>query len=394
MAGNLLLIHGGGPTAVMNASLHGAILQAQSQPEIQGIYGALGGMRGFLEEKLADLRRLSGQELERLAATPGSLIGTSLDILSADDYQVMARLAQRHGIGYILCSGGNGTMDACGKLFDACRALGLEVCVIGIPKTMANDLAMTDHSPGYGSAARYLAGSVAELCADAQGMPTQIVVVEALGRSTGWVAAASALAEDCGVDGPDLIYLPEVDFSEEAFLEDVGQLIARKGSGVIVASEGLHLADGTPVAEPVFQAGRAAYFGDVSAQLAGLITQRLGLPARAEKPGRLGRASIAWQSQTDREEAFLAGKAAVRAAVRGESGKMVAFERMGTSPYRIRPYLVDLRRVMAYEKTVPIHFINERRNGVTDAFKAWCRPLLGAPMPRMLSPRACQQVLV
>ena len=207
-------------------------------------------------------------------------------------------------------------MDACGKVYAACKAQGLDVRVVGIPKTMDNDIAVTDHAPGYGSAARYMAASVAEVCCDVRGLPIHVVVVESLGRAAGWVAAASALAGDSGTGGPDLIYLPERAFSEEQFLADVQQLIDTKGSGVVVASEGLHYADDTPIVEPVMTVGRATYFGDVSAHLANLIIKKLGYKARAEKPGILGRSSIAWQSAIDRDEAVLAGTEAVKAAVK------------------------------------------------------------------------------
>ena len=309
----------------------------------------------------------------------------SLHALEAPEYAAMAAVLEKHDIRYVLMNGGNGTMDTCGKLYQRCAARG--VMVIGIPKTMDNDLAVTDHAPGFGSAARYMAGSVAEVCCDVEGLPIHIVVVEALGRNAGWVTASAALATDSYAHGPDLIYLPERAFCEDEFLCDVEALIKTKGHGVVVASEGLHDAAGKPIVDPVFTVGRSTYFGDVSAHLAQLITRRLGYKARSEKPGLLGRASIAWQSETDRREAELCGRAAVDAATGGETGKMVALRRVPGEPYRCETFLADIADVMMTERKLPDEFINARGNGVTEAFKTWCRPLLGGPLPRLIDLR-------
>lgn len=183
-------------------------------------------------------------------------------------------------------NGGNGTMDACGKLCATLEGTGIRV--MGIPKTMDNDIAVTDHAPGFGSAARYIAQSVAEVTADVRGLPIHVVVIEASGRNAGWITAASALAQQAGVDGPDLIYLPERPFDEEQYLTDVQKLIEEKRGVVVVASEGLKDKDGKPIVEPVFQVGRAMYFGDVSAHLANLVIKRLGYKARSENRGCWG----------------------------------------------------------------------------------------------------------
>ena len=340
-------------------------------------------MGGLLREELIDLTRLPTDRLEGLLQTPGSAIGTSRDPLEKADYERIAAIVKKHGIRYVLMNGGNGTMDTCGKLYEQLRGTG--ICVMGIPKTMDNDLAMTDHAPGFGSAARYMAQSVAEVTADVKSLPIHVVVIEALGRNAGWITASSALARMAGVDGPDLIYMPERPFDEEAFLRDIRALIEKKRGVVVVASEGLTDADGKPIVEPVFQVGRATYFGDVSAHLAQLVTRRLGYKARSEKPGLLGRASIALSSPVDRAEAILAGEEAVRAAVRGESGKMVGFVRESASPYRIRTELFDVRGAMLTESRLPEEFINSAGNGVTQAFIDWCMPLIGGELPRLVS---------
>ena len=302
---------------------------------------------------------LPEEDLKLLLTTPGSAIGTSRDQLEKEQYCRMAEILKKHDIRYVLMNGGNGTMD--------------------------NDIAVTDHSPGYGSAARYLAESVREVCADVKGLPIHVVIVEASGRDAGWITAASSLASDNGGPGPDLIYVPERPFDEDAFLSDVQELLKEKSGIVVVASEGLRYADGTPIVEPIFKTGRATYFGDVGTHLAQVVIRRLGYKARGEKPGLLGRASIPLQSRVDRDEAVLAGRLACRAVLSGETGKMVAFRRLSTDPYEAEPFLVDIQKVMLTEKTLPDAYLNERGNGVTEAFKDWCRPLLGKPLPRMIS---------
>ena len=385
MAGNLLIVHGGGPTAVINASLYGAIRQAQQAPQVDRVLAAIGGTGGLLKEEFRDLTDLSDACLRSLLSSPASAIGTSRDALEALEYDAMLSVLEKYNIRYVLMNGGNGTMDTCGRLFVRCRQKG--IAIVGIPKTMDNDLAVTDHSPGFGSAARFIAGSVAEVCCDVESLPIHIVVIEALGRNAGWVTAASALAADSYAHGPDLIYLPERDFDEDAFLADAELLVKAKGHGVVVASEGLHYADGTPIVEPMFTVGRATYFGDVSAHLANLIIRKLGYKARAEKPGLLGRASIAWQSETDRQEAELCGRVAVDAVTAGESGKMVALRRLPGPCYRCEPFLADIAQVMMTERRMPETFINARGNGITEEFKDWCRPLLGGPLPRLMDLR-------
>lgn len=383
MRGNLMILHGGGPTAVINASLYGVIRQAKKSPEVGRIYAAIGGTGGLLAGRVRDLTDLAESETDLLLQSPGSAIGTSRDPLTDADYKAMLPVLERYGVRYVLLNGGNGTMDACGHLAETCR--GGDIRVMGIPKTMDNDIAVTDHAPGYGSAARYIAQSVSEVIADVRSLPIHVVVVEASGRNAGWVTAASALAAQAGLGGPDLIYLPERSFDEDDFLADTQRLIAEKGGVVVVASEGLKKADGSPIVAPVFTTGRATYFGDVSAHLAGLVTKRLGYKARSEKPGLLGRACMAAVSPVDRAEAIAVGEEAVRAAVSGETGKMVAILRDSTAPYRAHTALTDVRNVMLTEKTVPDEFINARGNGVTDDFIRWAEPLIGEHLPWLVS---------
>ena len=297
----------------------------------------------------------------------------------------MIDILLKHRIKYVLFNGGNGTMDTCGKLCDACKKLGKDIYVMGIPKTMDNDLAITDHSPGFGSAARYIATSVRELCFDVESLPIHVVVVEASGRNAGWITAASALADKEGRYAPDLIYLPEVPFSEERFLEDVRKKLKTKKGIVVVVSEGLSDKEGKPIVKPIFQVGRATYFGDISSHLANLVIKELGYKARGEKPGLLGRASITLQSEIDVEEAILVGYEAVKAVLDGESGKMIALLRNEGNEYGVHTTAVDIKEVMMFEKKLPENFINESKNGVTEDFIKWCEPLVGEIENEMVS---------
>lgn len=385
MGDNILIVHGGGPTSVINASLYGAVKEAKKYKEIEHIYAAKNGTGGLMREELIELENVPDEKLELLLNTPGSAIGTSRDQIEQAEYDRMIEVLIKKNIKYVLFNGGNGSMDTCGKLYKNCQARGLDIRVMGIPKTHDNDIAITDHSPGYGSIARYMAQSVKEVAADVKGLPIHVVVIEALGRNAGWTTAASALADDGDGVGPDLIYLPERPFDEDKFLDDVKKLLEKKSGIVVVASEGLRDKDGKPIVEPIFQVGRATYFGDVSQHLANLIIKKLGYKARGEKPGLVGRAAAHEQSPVDREEAVLAGKMACEAIMNGESGKMVAFERVSTEPYETKPFLVDIDKVMMYERTMPDEYINEEGNGVTEAFKEWCRPLIGGELPKMVS---------
>lgn len=380
MRNNILVVHGGGPTSVMNSSLYGVIDEAGKWPEAGTVYGAIGGMEGMISEKLMNLSAFDQETLKKLLKTPGSAIGSSRYPVTEEDYEKIPAIMDKYQIRYLLPNGGNGTMDTCGKIYEACKRAGYDdLRVVGIPKTIDNDLAVTDHTPGYGSAARYIAATTAEIGADVKSLPIHVCVVEALGRNAGWITAASALARKKEGDAPHLIYLPERAFDEEAFLKDVKALYETYGGVVVVVSEGLKKADGTPIVEPIFKTGRAVYYGDVSSHLANLVIKKLGIKARSEKPGLAGRSSVAWQSPVDREEAILAGREAVRAALGGDTGVMVGFKRMDTpdGSYKINTVKIPIEQVMLLEKTVPDLYINETGNDVTPAFLEWVKPLIG-----------------
>lgn len=375
---NVLVVHGGGPTPVINASLYGVLRQAEEYKDIDHVYGAIGGSQGILKERFLDLAGFSREKQELLLATPGTAIGSSRYALEQEDYEAMGDIFRKYDIRYVLMNGGNGTMDTCGKVHRACAEAGVRV--VGIPKTIDNDIAVTDHSPGFPSAARYIAQTVAEVGVDVKSLPIHVSIVEAMGRNAGWITAASVLARKKPGDAPHLIYLPERPFHEEEFLEDVKRLYEEKGGVVVVASEGLKGPDGEPIVPPIFRSGRSVYYGDVSAYLAELVIKRLGIKARSEKPGLCGRASMALQSPVDREEAILAGREALKAAVSGESGVMVGFAREETADgsYKVNVRLIPIEEVMLHERVMPEEYQNSRGNDVTEAFAKWCGPLLGA----------------
>lgn len=383
MSQNVLVVHGGGPTAVINASLYGVIEEAKRNPEVGKVYGAIGGTGAIFSETFIDLTSFDDEKLKLLLHTPASAIGSSRYPLYEKDYEKMVDIFKKHDIKYVLLNGGNGTMDACGHIYEVCKDQ--DIKVVGIPKTIDNDIAMTDHSPGYGSAARFIAASTQEVGEDVKSFPIHVCIMEAMGRNAGWITAASALARRKQGDAPHLVYLPERNFNEDEFLEDVSRLQKKQGGVVVLVSEGLHDANGESIVPPIFKSERAVYYGDVSSHLANLVVKKLGVKARSEKPGLCGRASVALQSPVDREEARQAGTVALRSAVEGNSGVMVGFERVPGTVYQMKTKLVPIKEVMLYERKMPDNFINERGNDVTQEFVDWCRPLIGDPLPEFLN---------
>ena len=379
MKANVLIAHGGGPSPVINASLYGAIQEAKKHEDIDSIYGAIGGVDGILNESLIDFKEQPQEKIALLPQTPATAIGTSRTHLTDQDYEKIVEVCVKKNIKYVLFNGGNGSMDTCGKIYK--KAAQQDIRVIGIPKTIDNDIAITDHSPGFGSAARYLAVSVAEAAQDVKAMPIHVSIIESMGRNTGWIAASSALARKNGGDAPHLIYVPERAFNEKEFLEDVKRLYDRLGGVIVVASEGLKNEKGDPIVDPILTKGRDVYFGDVSSHLAMLVIKELGIKARSEKPGILGRSSATLQSATDREEAIRAGAFAAKAAIEGSTGYMVGFERASAPSYACETILIPIEQVMMTEAVLPDNFINERGNDVTQAFIDYCKPLIGGPLP-------------
>jgi 6-phosphofructokinase 1 len=380
---NVLIVHGGGPTTVINSSLYGVIKEAKEQSDVDKVYGALNGTAGFLAEDFVDLSTVDDETLERLKMTPGTAIGTSRTPLYEKEYRQMIAICLKHAIKYVVFNGGNGTMDACGNL--ATYAENDNIYVMGIPKTIDNDLAVTDHSPGFGSIASYMAHSVAEVAQDVKSMPIHVSIIEAMGRNVGWITAASALARKQDGDAPHLILLPEVPFDESKFLAEVKRLYNQLGGVVVVASEGLKYADGEPIVKPIFKTSRATYFGDVGTYLAELVIKKLGIKARSEKPGIMARASMAYVSVVDQGEAILVGREALKAAINGQTGGMIGLKRIANQPYHAEPIFIAIEDVMMDEKVMPKDYIHPNGFDVTQAFVDYCQPLVGEPVPEYIN---------
>ena len=380
MKRNILIAHGGGPTPVMNSSLRGVIEGARESGTCGKIYAARFGAEGILKDDLIDLTNLSAAETERLSVTPASAIGSCRRKLSDADYPAVLACVKEHGIGCLLYNGGNDSMDTCNKLSVMAERSGMDLSVVGVPKTIDNDLAVTDHSPGYASAARFAAVSAAEIGADASALPIHIVVVELMGRNAGWITAAAQLGASvsgCGM----MTLLPETPLDTDAFLAEAEKRFAL-GRGLLVAvSEGVCGLDGKPIAD----SGVVDGFGHVvpggaAQRLSDLILQELKIKTRAEKPGLLGRADMALSSKVDHAEAYGAGREAVLAALRGETGFMVAIRAERSPAYRASFIKAPLAEVANAEKKFPAEWITPW--GVSDAFSEYCLPLLGEPLPQ------------
>ena len=383
LTGNCLIAQSGGPTSVINASLAGAILEARNHPCIEASFGALNGVLGILNEDLIDLAEEPQQTILDLRHTPGSALGTCRFKLTKDsEYQRILEVFEAHNIRYFFYIGGNDSQDTANKIARCARERDYPVRVIGIPKTIDNDLVETDHCPGYGSVIKYVATTVRELARDheSMGQGDLVSILEVMGRDAGWIAAGASLAKrrhQAG-DPPHLIYLPEVPFSPEAFVTDVRRVLHYEKYCLIVVGEGLVDAEGnfvTTVSGQVDAFGHPQ-LGGCGDYLGGLVKQHLGLKPRSTKLGYAQRAAAHCSSQQDNDEAFLAGKAAVEAAVAGESGKMVTLLRSNADPYACETGLADLEAVANGVKCLPKHWINEDGTSLNDHFLRYALPLI------------------
>ena len=385
LKGNMLIAHGGGPTPVINSSLLGAVREAKLHGEIETIYGARFGAEGILAGDLIDLGKFADEDLALLAKTPASALGSCRRKLTDADYPAVLECFKKFNIRYFFYNGGNDSMDTCNKVYQLAVKSGYELRVIGIPKTIDNDLAVTDHCPGFGSAAKYAAASALEIAQDAAALPIHVVVMEMMGRNAGWITAASALFTEL-MPCEHLVYLPETDFDKDEFLAAVKEKWA-KGRGLLVTvSEGIHYAGGAPVADSGIVDGFGHKVPGGAAQtLSDMIMNETGIKSRSEKPGLLGRTSVALMSEIDRGEAELAGATAVKSAVEGQTGYMVGFKTERTPEYKSETILVPLAEVANAEKTFPLEWITP--GGVTDEFRAYCLPLIGEYDTRFVSLR-------
>ena len=390
LVGAAVIGQSGGPSAVINASAYGVIKTALESECITKVYGAHHGIVGILNDQLMVMDEEDPKELERLLHTPSSALGSCRYKIAdpeADDtdYKRILEIFQKYNIRYFFYNGGNDSMDTCNKVNRYMQKVGYECRVMGVPKTIDNDLFGTDHCPGFASAAKYIATSFMEVSRDSKvydkGM---ITIVECMGRHAGWLTAAAVLASEKG-DGPDLIYLPEVDFSMEDFLDDVIRVYNGQGSCLVAVSEGIHYADGTFVSEAQTSGTDGfghAQLGGLAARLAGIVKAATGAKVRGIELSLLQRCAAHCASKTDVEEAFNSGKVAVESAVAGETGKMVGFRCERKNGYVCHYELFDLEKVANYEKKVPLEWITSDNAFVTSAFVDYCTPLIeGETMP-------------
>jgi len=394
LTGACVFAQSGGPTAVINASAYGVIKTALESPEITNVYGAAHGITGILNGTLYDLGKEDPNELRLLLNTPSAALGSCRykmpDPETDDrDYIKILETFKKFDIRYFFYNGGNDSMDTCNKISNFMEKSGYDCRVIGVPKTIDNDLVGTDHCPGYGSAAKYVATSVAELYKDINVYDTgMITVVEIMGRHAGWLTGAAALAGLAGTP-PDLIYLPEIPLDREAFLNDVESVYKTKNNCFIAVSEGVQYADGTFVSESTTSATDGfghAQLGGLATVLSGMIKQRTGVKVRGIELSLLQRCAAHIASQTDIDESYLAGESAVLHAVAGESGKMISFTREFDSAdeYRCGITLQPLSVCANSEKTVPLEWINESGTYVTQEFIDYTLPLIQGENSRMI----------
>lgn len=385
LKGTALLGQSGGPTSVINSSAAGVFLEALKQENITDVYGAVHGIKGILNEDFYDIGAEDVEELLRLKNTPSSAIGSvryKLADPEKDDteYKRLLEVFKKYNVRYFFYNGGNDSMDTCYKISKFFKHAGYDCNIIGVPKTIDNDLNGTDHSPGFPSAAKYVATSFMELYHDATvyDIP-QITVVEVMGRNAGWLTAASALASYKG-QGPDLIYLPEIAFNLQEFFEDVQNVLNEKNKVLVAVSEGIKNDKGQYIAETLQELKTDAFghaqLGGTAHVLAEQLSNRINVKVRAIEFSLLQRSAAHLASKVDVEEAFKAGQKAVRAAVNGSSDKMVGFERVSSDPYKIKYKLVSLKKAANFEQKVPLEWIKPRGKGLTQEFIDYALPLI------------------
>ena len=385
LIGSCIFGQSGGPTSVINASAYGVIRAALDAEEITKVYGAFHGIEGVLNDQLYIMDEEDPNELRYLLHTPSSELG-SCRYKMADpevddtDYRRILEIFKKYNVRYFFYNGGNDSMDTCNKISKYMKSVGYDCRVMGVPKTIDNDLFGTDHCPGFGSAAKYIATSCMEINKDARVYNNKmVVIVEIMGRHAGWLAASAALATAYG-SGPDLIYLPECDFDMDQFLADVDRLVKKNGKVFVAVSEGIHYADGSFVSEAKTSATDGfghAQLGGLAGLLAEIVKEHTGAKVRGIELSLLQRCGAHLASATDIDEAFTAGKVAVEKAVEGETGYMVAFERENIDgAYHCAYRLLPLESVANFEKKVPQEWINSEHNGLTDEFIDYVLPLI------------------
>ena len=385
---NMIVGQSGGPTAVINGSLYGVVSEGFKHPEsIEHVYGMINGIEGFLSNQIMDMHPLlKNGDLELIRTTPGSYLGSCRYKLPEDlNNPVYPELFQKfedYNIGYFFYIGGNDSMDTVSKLSRYAAKIQSPIRVIGVPKTIDNDLVETDHTPGFGSAAKFVATTVREIAIDASVYDNKksVTIVEIMGRHAGWLTAASALARKFEGDNPVLIYLPEVAFNQEDFLEKVKKALETTPNLVVCVSEGINDGNGTFICEFASDVGVDTFGHKMltgsGKYLENLIKEKLGVKVRSVELNVSQRCSSSCLSKTDLDEADHSGAFAVNAALNGETGKMISFVRTNTSPYELSFSTADVNIICNQEKAVPLSWITKDGSSVTDEFIRYAAPLI------------------
>ena len=384
---NLLVGQSGGPTAVINGSLYGVVSEGLANPEIDNVIGMVNGIEGFLADHTIDMAPLKENgELVRIRTTPGSYLGSCRyklpENLSDPVYPELFQKFTEKEISYFFYIGGNDSMDTVSKLSRYAATVGSDIRIIGVPKTIDNDLVLTDHTPGYGSAAKYVASTVREIAIDASVYDNKpsVTIVEIMGRHAGWLTAASVLARKFKGDNPVLIYLPEVAFSPDTFIEKVKEKLTKTSNLVVCISEGINDGNGTFVCELASDVGTDTFGHKMltgsGKYLENLVKEKLGIKVRSVELNVCQRCSSSCLSATDLDEAAASGRFAVSAALDGETGKMINFIRKSDDPYILEFGTADVNEICNKEKAVPEEWITKDGSDIGDEFIAYARPLI------------------
>ena len=377
MKKNLVYIQSGGPTSVINSSLYGAIRQCQkNKDKVEHILGSLHGIEGLIFDDLIYLDKEDDRQIELLKQTSGAILGSTRlklpDNYHDNLYFKIVENIKKHNIGYILINGGNDSMDTCYRISKLCYELKLDVKVIGVPKTIDNDLAITDHSLGFGSACKYVINTVGQIAMDARGFKKgKVHLIEIMGRSAGWLTASTDLLDEAR--RPDLIYIPERHFDVESFLKDIKEVYDKKGSVIVALSEGINFP--REVTSSKTDGFGHIQLEGVANELAFDVEDKLKLPYRIIELSVPQRAFSSLISQVDQEEAIMAGKIAVDAALSGETSKMVVIKRISNEPYQVEYNVESVHLIANAVKTIPNEFLLDQSH-MAKEFKQYLAPLI------------------
>lgn len=394
---NAIVAQSGGPTTVINSSACGVVQEAMAGGKIGKVFGATNGVLGVLREDLFDISSEKLETIEAMKQTPAAAIGScryklkSLEESKAD-YERILDVFKAHDIHYFFYIGGNDSMDTAEKVNNLAAQSGYELVCMGVPKTIDNDLAYTDHCPGYGSVAKYVATCAMEAGKDTEALYTAdtCTILEVMGRNAGWIAAATGLAHRCPEDAPHLIYLPETEFTLDKLVSDVSEVLKALGRVFIVAGEGLRDKHGNYITADSGAFSKDSFghvqLGGVAEILKAVIEKEVGIKARFNKLGTNQRSAMHFASLTDVNEAYMCGQAAVKAAMAGENGKMITLIRENRSQYKCTTGLAALNDVANGEKKVPVEYINEKGNHITQAMRDYVQPLVQGRAPVTIGP--------